>query len=105
MTYLVNNGLVFHTPRLACTDLDRHTGQVESHGEQGLLAQHPLETTSKLDLADGKSVSQVERSVHVGVRESSHPLGLLSSDLGRRRSLAGDRLEVGTSGDRRIDLE
>jgi hypothetical protein len=78
---------------------------VESHGEQGLLAQHSLETTSKLDLADGESVTQMQRSVHIGIRERSHPLGLLSSDLGWRRCLAGDRLEVGASRSRSIDLE
>ena len=78
---------------------------METHGEQGLLAEHSLETTGKLDLADGEGVTQVQRTVHVRVREGSHPLGLLSSDLGWCRRLSRDRLEVGAGRDRSISLE
>jgi hypothetical protein len=67
---------------------------VESHREKSLLSQHSLESTCELDLTDGESMTEMQRTVHVRIREGSHPFGLLRSDLGRSRSLPRDRIEI-----------
>jgi len=65
---------------------------VVTDGEEDALSTHALETGSELDLRDGEGVTQVERTVHVSVREGTEPLGVLLLDL-----LHGDALgeEVG----------
>jgi hypothetical protein len=59
---------------------------MESMGEQRSLAQQPLIARTKLDLGDRKRVSQVKRTVHVGVREAPEPLGIFLLDLCGRQS-------------------
>jgi len=71
------------------TDLDGHTGQVESHGKQSSLAQHSLESTGELNFRDCESMAEMKGAVHVRIREGPHPFGLLSSNLGWCGSLSG----------------
>lgn len=70
---------------------------METHREQRPLAQHPLKSTSKLNLANRERMPQMQGSVHVRVRESSQPFRLLCSDFGRGKStvLSFDVVEVG----------
>lgn len=58
-----------------------------SNREQDPLPTHPLETGRKLNFADGESVTKMERTVHVGIRKSTEPLGVFLVNLLHR--LAG----------------
>lgn len=82
--------------------LDRHTSGVVSNREQDPLPTHSFETGRKLNLADGESVTKMERTVHVGIRKSTEPFGVLLVNLLHR--LAGSeefRVRVDTLRKRR----
>lgn len=49
--------------------------------EQDSLAQHPLIPCRELDFGDGESVTEMERTIHVGVREVPKPFGKLLLDF------------------------
>ena len=55
---------------------------MESVGEEDTLAQHPLVSSSELDLGNGEGMSKMETPVHVWVWKVSEPLGVLFLDLG-----------------------
>lgn len=57
-----------------------------SNREQDPLPTHPFETGRKLNLADGESVTKMERTVHVGIRESTEPFGVPLVNLLHRLS-------------------
>ena len=54
---------------------------MEAMREQDTLSQHPLVSSSKLDLGDGERVPEMQDSVHVGVWKVSEPFGELFLDL------------------------
>lgn len=56
-------------------------------GEEDALSTHALETSGELNLGNGEGVAKVERTVHVSVRESAEPLGVLGLDLLHRDAL------------------
>jgi hypothetical protein len=71
---------------------------MEAMREQHPLPKHPLVSSPKLDLGDGKRVSQMKGSVHIWDGEVSKPLGELFFDFCWRE--ASDFLRGGG-----IDLE
>ena len=64
------------------TDLDGHTGDVKTMREQDALAQHALVSCGKLDLGDGKGMTEMQTSVHVWVGKVAEPFGVLLVDFG-----------------------
>ena len=61
--------------------LDRHPCYVEPMGKQDALSQQTLIPCCELDLGDSECMSEVQRSVHIRVREVPKPLGKLFADL------------------------
>lgn len=55
-------------------------------GEQNPLSQQPLISSSEFNLGDRESMSQMQRTIHVGKWEISEPLGELFSDLSGREA-------------------
>jgi len=54
--------------------------------KQNPFAQHPLVTRRELDFRDGKSVSQMQTTVHIGIGKVSEPFGVFLLDLFRRKA-------------------
>ncbi len=69
------------THQLVGGSTNGHTRAVEGPWEEGTLALHTLVTSSELDLGEGEGVTEVERTVHISVRDGSEPLGVLCSHL------------------------
>ena len=61
--------------------LDGHPRYVEPMGKQDALSQQTLIPRCELDLGDSECMSEVQRSVHIRVREVPKPLGKLFADL------------------------
>ena len=56
--------------------------------EESPLAEQSLKSSTKLDLGDGESVSEVEGAVHVGEGEVSEPFWILFTDFCKRESFS-----------------
>ena len=67
--------------RMVLTHLDGHSGAMESKREQSPLSKHALVSSSELDLGDGESVTEVETSIGVRVRNHAEELRVLLSEL------------------------
>mmetsp|Transcript_20342 Transcript_20342/g.56677 ORF Transcript_20342/g.56677 Transcript_20342/m.56677 type:complete len:271 (+) Transcript_20342:2879-3691(+) len=65
--------------QLVSTGLDGHAGAVESLGEQHALAAQTVVGSGELKLGNAESMTQVQHSVHVGVRKvtKEFPLRIL----------------------------
>ena len=60
---------------------------MHSMRKQYTLAQQSLISGSKFDFGDGKSVPQMQRTIHIWVRKVAKPLGVLLPDLGRGQTV------------------
>jgi len=68
------------------THLDRHSCNVESMRKQNPFAQHSLVTRRELDFRDGKSMAQMQTTVHIRIGKVSKPFGVFLLDLFRGKA-------------------
>lgn len=62
-------------------DLDRHSCNMESVGEQNAFAEHSLVTRIEFDLGNGECMSQMQATIHIWVWEVAKPFGKLLLDF------------------------
>lgn len=61
--------------------LDRHARNMVSERKKNPLAPHTLESCCEFDLADRKSVTEMEGAVHVCVWKCAEPFGMAGLHL------------------------
>lgn len=72
----------FGKPQICFKDyLDRHASNMESMRKQSSFPQHPLIPSSEFDLRKCEPMSQVQWSVHIGIRKRPHPFWILLPKL------------------------